>query len=78
MKNLKKEEILSILLKCVGEYDDKLRNYQFLIVYQNNGTVMQKLVGFRDINFLHLTGLRSRYGATYYILLFDVIMNEVS
>ena len=62
MKNLKSEEILSVVLTAAKDYSNKLMDKHFLIVYEDrsdNNAYKYKEIGFRDYNFLHLTGLKT-------------------
>ena len=54
MKNYTKQEILKIILSVAREYDAKLNDKHFKIVYQNGKNIKETVVGFRDMNFLHL------------------------
>lgn len=63
MKNYDVKQALSIVLSCAKAYDDKLNNKHFLIVYQDNKDIKTCCVGFRDMNFLHLTGIKTKLSA---------------
>lgn len=63
MKNYTKQEILKIILSAVKEYDEKLNNKHFKIVYQKGKKIEETVVGFRDMNFLHLTGVKTKLSA---------------
>ena len=63
MKNYTKQEILKIILSVAREYDAKLNDKHFKIVYQNGKNIKETVVGFRDMNFLHLTGLLTKLSA---------------
>jgi len=59
----KKEEALKIILESAKSYEEKLRGKHFIIFYQENNIVKYVEVGFRDLNFLHLTGVKSHLSA---------------
>lgn len=58
-----KKAALKIIVKAAKEYDEKLNDKHFLIVYQEDQSIKTVCVGFRDMNFLHLTGVRTRLSA---------------
>ena len=62
-KNLSNKEALKILTDAVKNYDIKLKDKHFLIVYQEGGQIKTACVGFRDMNFLHLTGVKTNLSA---------------
>ena len=59
----KKEEALKIILNAAKCYEEKLRGKHFLIIFQEKENVKSVEVGFRDLNFLHLTGVRTKLSA---------------
>lgn len=63
MAKYKKEEALKIILEAAKNYEEKLRGKYFIIFYQENNIVKYVEVGFRDLNFLHLTGVKSHLSA---------------
>lgn len=63
MKNYNTEHALPIILKAAKEYDLKLNNKHFLIVYRGKKGICSCRVGFRNMNFLHLTGVKTRLSA---------------
>ena len=63
MKNYDAKQALSIILSCAKAYNEKLNNKHFLIVYQNRNIITKCCVGFRDMNFLHLTGIKTKLSA---------------
>lgn len=63
MKNYDKKQALQIILRCAKAYDDKLNNKHFKIVYQDGDVNKMCCVGFRDMNFLHLTGVKTKLSA---------------
>ena len=67
MKNLTKNEILSIVLTAAKDYSEKLLDSHFLVIYQDRASknaYKYKEIGFRDYNFLHLTGLKTDMSAS--------------
>lgn len=62
-KNLSNKEALKIIVEAAKNYDIKLRDKHFLIVYQERNIMKTACVGFRDMNFLHLTGVKTRLSA---------------
>jgi len=60
MKNYTKQEILKIILSVAKEYDEKLNDKHFKITYQKGKGKEEVVVGFRDMNFLHLTGIKTK------------------
>ena len=63
MKNYDAKQALSIIVKTAKEYDEKLNDKHFLIVYRNKNEICTCCVGFRDMNYLHLTGVKTRLSA---------------
>lgn len=63
MKNYSKDEALSIIIKAAHSYDDKLKDRHFMIVFCDDNDTYSCTVGFRDMNFLHLTGVKTRLSA---------------
>ena len=63
MKNYAKQEILKIILSVAKEYDEKLNDKRFKITYQKGKDKEEEVVGFRDMNFLHLTGVKTKLSA---------------
>lgn len=63
MKNYDAKQALSIVLSCAKAYDDKLNNKHFLIVYQDKNEIKSYCVGFRNMNYLHLTGIKTKLSA---------------
>lgn len=63
MKNYDAVQAISIILKAAKECDIKLKDKHFLIVYRNNNAVCTSCIGFRDMNFLHLTGVKTKLPA---------------
>jgi hypothetical protein len=67
MKNYTQNEILAIVLSAAEDYSEKLLDRHFLIIYQDRASknaYKYKEIGFRDYNFLHLTGLKTEMSAS--------------
>ena len=63
MKNYTKQEVLKIILSVAKEYDEKINDRHFKIIYQKGKDKEEVIVGFRDMNFLHLTGVKTKLSA---------------
>lgn len=63
MKNISDKEAIQIIVNAAKQYDDKLKDKHFLIVYQTKKGIKSACVGFRDMNFLHLTGVNTKLSA---------------
>ena len=63
MKKYSKLQVLQIITKCAKEYKQVLLGRHFLIVYQKSGQVLYKCISFRDYNYLHLTGVKTKLSA---------------
>lgn len=63
MKNYDAKAALPIILQAAKEYDVKLKDRHFLIVYRGKTGVETYCVGFRDMYFLHLTGIKTTMSA---------------
>ncbi|MBD9219927.1 MAG: hypothetical protein EGQ35_06405 [Clostridiales bacterium] len=63
MKNYDVKQALPIIVKAAKEYEEKLNNYHFLIIYIEKNTIKFCCVGFRALNFLHLTGVKTKLSA---------------
>lgn len=63
MKNYNKEEALKIIIDVAIKYEERLRDNHFLIIYSRNNKINAVQVGFRDSNYLHMTGVKSRLSA---------------
>ena len=59
MKNYNADQALPVILKTAKEYDEKLKDKHFLIVYRRKDNICTCCVGFRDMNYLHLTGVKT-------------------
>lgn len=58
-----KKAALKIIVNAAKEYNEKLNDKQFLIVYRKEKSTGISCVGFRDMNFLHMTGVRTKLSA---------------
>lgn len=58
-----KKSAIRIITTAAKQYDSLLKDYQFLIIYQEKGVQKYTELGFRDMHFLHLTGVKSRLTA---------------
>ena len=58
-----KKRAIRIITDAAKQYDSYLKDFQFLIVYQEKGVQKYTELGFRDMHFLHLTGVKSRLSA---------------
>lgn len=63
MAKYDKKAALKIIIDAAGQYEEKLNNRLFLIVYREGGKTKTVCVGFRDMNFLHLTGVDTKLSA---------------
>lgn len=54
---------MKIIVEAAKSYEEKLKDKHFLIVYQGDKQFRTVCVGFRDLNFLHLTGVKTRLSA---------------
>ena len=46
-------------MNAAKKYDEYLKLLNFIIIYQSGSTQNFVEVGFRDLNFLHLTGVQT-------------------
>lgn len=60
---LDKANAIRIVTKAAQKYDEFLNSRHFLIVYRFQKEIHYTEVGFRDFNFLHLTGIKSSLSA---------------
>lgn len=63
MKNYDEKAALPIILQAAKDYDAKLKDKHFLIVYRKKAEIETCCVGFRDMYFLHLTGVKTKMSA---------------
>lgn len=66
MAKYSKKIVLKIILAAAKEYNEKLNNRHFLIIYQEGAETKSVCVGFRGTHFLHLTGVKSRLSAQHF------------
>lgn len=62
-KNVDVNTALKIIIKAAKNYDAFLNGKHFCIVYHNEDNWEYVEVAFHDINFLHLTGVKSKLSA---------------
>ena len=63
MAKYDKKTALQVIVKAAKEYNVKLNNKHFMVIYQENGITKTVTVGFRDMNFLHMTGVKTKLSA---------------
>lgn len=63
MAKYSKKAALQIIVDAAKKFDKKLNDKHFLIIYQESGKTKSVCVGFRDMNFLHMTGVRTKLSA---------------
>ena len=63
MAKYDKKAALKIMIEAAKKYEEKLNNKHFLIVYRERKDAKTVSVGFRDMNFLHMTGVKTRLSA---------------
>lgn len=51
------------MIEAAKKYEEKLNDKHFLIVYREGKDTKTVSVGFRDMNFLHMTGVKTRVSA---------------
>lgn len=73
MKNYNKEAALKIIINAAKGYNEKLKDRNFLIIYQDGVEVKKAQVGFRDLNYLHMKGVKSQLSAQTF---FDACLKE--
>ena len=66
MKNFSAKQAISVIVQTAKEYELKLNNRHFLVVYRRERDTRDCIVGFRDMNYLHLTGVRTNLSATVF------------
>lgn len=77
MTKYNKKSALQIIVNAAKEYDVKLNNKHFMIVYQGERKTKTVCVGFRDMNFLHMTGVKARLSAQqFYLACLDGKLSE--
>lgn len=63
MAKYDKKAALKIMIEAAKQYEEKLNDKHFLIVYREGKYIKTVDVGFRDMNFLHMTGVKTRLSA---------------
>lgn len=63
MAKYDKKAALKIMVEAAKKYEEKLNNKHFLIIYREGKDTKTASVGFRDMNFLHMTGVKTRLSA---------------
>lgn len=63
MVKYNKKTALQIIVNAASDYNAKLNNKHFLIIYQDEKITKTVIIGFRDMNFLHLTGVSTKLSA---------------
>lgn len=63
MAKCDKKSALKIIIGAAKAYDLKMNNKHFLIVYRDRAMIKTACVGFRDMNFMHLTGVQTNLSA---------------
>ena len=63
MAKYDKKAALKIIIKAAKEYEEKLNDKHFLIVYCGGEETKTVSIGFRDMNFLHMTGVSTKLSA---------------
>lgn len=63
MAKYNKRTALKIIVDAAKEFNKKLNDKHFLIIYQECGQTKNVSVGFRDMNFLHMTGVTTKLSA---------------
>lgn len=58
-----KKKAVDIIVKAAHDYQKKLQDKVFLVIYQNNQSIEHVQVEFRGNHFLHLTGVRTNLSA---------------
>ena len=63
MAKYDKKAALKVMVEAAKKYEEKLNNKHFLIIYREGKDTKTASVGFRDMNFLHMTGVKTRLSA---------------
>lgn len=72
-----KKKALEIIVETAKQYDKWLKSNHFLIFYQKGKEQDFVEVGFRDLNFLHLTGIKTKLSAQrFFSLCIDGKLSE--
>lgn len=62
-KNVDIKTAIKIVTEAVKEYEERLNDRHFMVVYQGGTETKTVQFGFRDMNFLHLTGIETNLKA---------------
>lgn len=72
-----KKKALGIIINAAKKYDEYLKSQNFIIIYKKENLQSYVEVGFRDLNFLHLTGVQTKISAQrFYDLCIDGKLSE--
>lgn len=63
MAKYDKKAALKIMVEAAKKYEEKLNDKHFLIIYREGKATKTVTVGFRDMNFLHMTGVKTKLSA---------------
>ena len=63
MAKYDKKAALKIMVEAAKNYEEKLNDKHFLIIYREENDTKTVSVGFRDMNFLHMTGVKTGLSA---------------
>lgn len=66
MKNHDAKSALPLILQAAKDYDKKLKDRHFFIVYRKKAKIESCCVGFRSMHFLHLTGVKTELSASMF------------
>ena len=72
-KTVSNKEALKIIVEAAKNYDLRLKDKHFLIIYQAGKQVKAVSVGFRDMNFLDLTGVQTHELLYHHCMIGDFI-----
>ena len=62
-KNVDIKTAIKIVTEAAAQYEKRLNDRHFMVVYQENLETKIVQFGFRDMNFLHLTGIQTNLSA---------------
>lgn len=62
-KCIDKKAAIKVVIEAAKNYEKYLKDKHFLIIYQQGKNIQSVHIGFRDINFLHLTGIKTKLSA---------------
>jgi len=66
IKNTDIKAAIRIVTDAAKQYDERLKDRHFLVVYQEGSETKTVQLGFRDMNFLHLTGIKTTLMAKHF------------